>query len=248
MKTHGIVLWLAMAAACFGKSEAGGQERNWPDFRLQGIVGMGKAGSALVDGRAFPVGSVIGEFTIVDVTARGAVVEYKGERRLVRVGAGGGERKPDAGRKPEAKAAANARMADLLGPRLVDANRQSMEATKLGAQKVGIYFSAEWCPPCRQFTPKLVEAYGQMKKAGKSFEVVFASNDRSEGDMFGYMKKYGMPWKAIPFESETRSQLGSRFGVRGIPTLIVVDSAGKVLSSNGRGDIEAKGAAAYDGW
>ena len=29
---------------------------------------------------------------------------------------------------------------------------------------VGIYFSAHWCPPCRGFTPKLVEFFSELEK------------------------------------------------------------------------------------
>lgn len=38
----------------------------------------------------------------------------------------------------------------------------------------GVYASAHWCPPCRQFTPMLAQFYTRMKAMGKPFEVVFA--------------------------------------------------------------------------
>ena len=31
---------------------------------------------------------------------------------------------------------------------------------------LALYFSAHWCPPCRQFTPLLARAYSQAKQAG----------------------------------------------------------------------------------
>lgn len=34
-----------------------------------------------------------------------------------------------------------------------------------------LYFSAQWCPPCRQFTPKLNQAYLQLKRIRQDFEV-----------------------------------------------------------------------------
>ena len=49
-----------------------------------------------------------------------------------------------------------------------------------GAGKtIGLYFSAHWCPPCKAFTPKLVETFGAVKAAGKQFEMIFISSDRS---------------------------------------------------------------------
>jgi thiol-disulfide isomerase/thioredoxin len=36
---------------------------------------------------------------------------------------------------------------------------------------VALYFSASWCKPCREFTPKLVELYNKKKAEGEDFEV-----------------------------------------------------------------------------
>ena len=36
------------------------------------------------------------------------------------------------------------------------------------------------CPPCRQFTPRLVETYATLKAAGHDVEVVFVSMDRDQ--------------------------------------------------------------------
>jgi len=64
------------------------------------------------------------------------------------------------------------------------------------AEVVGVYFSAHWCPPCRQFTPILAKMYTEMRAAGKKFEVVFVSADKSESDFDMYFGE--MPWLALP--------------------------------------------------
>ena len=48
----------------------------------------------------------------------------------------------------------------LLGETLKtkDGVASTAEALK-GKQAVALYFSAHWCPPCRGFTPQLVETY-----------------------------------------------------------------------------------------
>ena len=33
-----------------------------------------------------------------------------------------------------------------------------------GKEVIGLYFSAHWCPPCRGFTPKLVEFFSELEK------------------------------------------------------------------------------------
>lgn len=42
----------------------------------------------------------------------------------------------------------------------------------------GFYFSANWCPPCRAFTPQLADAYRRIRKKEPGFEIVFVSSDR----------------------------------------------------------------------
>ena len=41
-----------------------------------------------------------------------------------------------------------------------------------------IYFSMHNCPPCREFTPLLVELYNEVNEAGKKMEVIFFSGDQ----------------------------------------------------------------------
>ena len=40
------------------------------------------------------------------------------------------------------------------------------------------YFSMHNCPPCREFTPLLVELYNESNESSKQMEVVFMSGDQ----------------------------------------------------------------------
>ena len=66
---------------------------------------------------------------------------------------------------------------------------------------VGFYFSAHWCPPCRAFTPQLVQWYHNVKKGtnGEKFDIVFLSSDKDLSEFKEYFRE--MPWFAVPYEA-----------------------------------------------
>eukprot|EP01129_Flabellula_baltica_P008147 TRINITY_DN320_c0_g1_i1.p1 TRINITY_DN320_c0_g1~~TRINITY_DN320_c0_g1_i1.p1 ORF type:complete len:425 (+),score=113.39 TRINITY_DN320_c0_g1_i1:35-1276(+) len=103
-------------------------------------------------------------------------------------------------------------------------------------EAIGIYFSAHWCGPCQNFTPKLVETYNAIKESGKEFEIVFASSDRGNEKFQEY---FGiMPWKAIPFGDKRKEELSSLYNVEGIPTLVIVNpQTGKIINDEGVGRV-----------
>jgi len=102
----------------------------------------------------------------------------------------------------------------------------------LGAKYYAIYFSAHWCPPCRGFTPELVDAYKGLKAKNPGFEVVFVSSDESKDDMQTYMSEYKMPWPAIRFDASKSIPAVQRYSGNGIPNLVFVTADGEILSSS----------------
>ena len=100
---------------------------------------------------------------------------------------------------------------------------------------VGLYFSAHWCPPCREFTPRLAEAYKEIKKnPEKPFEILFISSDQDQTQFESYFSE--MPWLALPFENrDTKEFLSKKFKVKGIPTLVLLEApSGKLINNSGR--------------
>ena len=140
--------------------------------------------------------------------------------------------------------------AGLLGPTLVNAKGKSVPvAAALGNKRlIGLYFSAHWCGPCRGFTPELVKFYKDCQKHRKSLEIIFISSDKTKQDMKGYMHETNMPWLAVPFDGQKLSSLRRKFQVAGIPTLVILDHTGQVVSQNGRWDVVMLKEKAYDCW
>ena len=132
--------------------------------------------------------------------------------------------------------------------KLINAKGKKVEAsTALKGKMVAVYFSASWCGPCRGFTPQLVDFYKSVAKK-ENIEIIFVSLDKEDKAMMNYMKKDKMPWLAIPFDAEERTNLQKTLRVAGIPHLIVFDSEGKMISPNARWDVVVLGKKAVEAW
>lgn len=132
-----------------------------------------------------------------------------------------------------------ASLEELIGTELVDAKGDKVESSSLEGKVIGLYFSASWCGPCRAFTPELVKL---RDRKDDQFEVVFVSSDRSAEDQQAYMKDYDMEWPAIPFDSPLRRELGAKYGIRGIPSLVIVDDQGNLITKDGRSEMSGSDA------
>jgi len=135
---------------------------------------------------------------------------------------------------------------EQFGEKLVTKSGEQASADVLqGKAVVGIYFSAHWCPPCRQFTPVLAELYKKVRAehGDNAFEIVFVSGDSDESSFNEY---YGeMPWTAAPYKGEASTTLDTKYEHRGIPFLVLLDAEGNKLTEDARSTLMTHGAAAY---
>jgi nucleoredoxin len=127
---------------------------------------------------------------------------------------------------------------DLKGKLVTVKNKlvQPIDAAPVTQAKyIAFYFGAGWCGPCHKFTPDLVSFYNEMKpKHSGDFEVVFVSEDTNPTEMQNYMNEMSMPWPALRWDAVKFSQAAKLAGP-GIPSLVVVDSQGRVVSNSFEG-------------
>lgn len=136
-------------------------------------------------------------------------------------------------------------LSELLPEQLRTANNEVIERSALEGRIVGLYFSASWCPPCRAFTPSLVELRDAHNEV---FEVILVGFDRTPTAHWNYMRDYKMQFLSmVPGGNESRS-LAERFGVRGIPHLAIIGPDGSVIQQNAVRDVSRNGEAALKGW
>ena len=128
---------------------------------------------------------------------------------------------------------------------------QSLADAVDGYKFVAIYFSAHWCPPCRNFTPMLCQFYEEVNKDGaKNLQVIFVTSDKDEAAFQGYYET--MPWTAVSFDADKQT-IKQQHGVQGIPMLPIFKADGTKIEENGRGTVhqnQAGGtqAAALETW
>jgi len=94
-----------------------------------------------------------------------------------------------------------------------------------GKEIILLYFSAHWCPPCRQFTTTLIKLYQKLKRKRRnnnSVEVVFCSLDYERKDYDEYIAN--MPWLCMPYQSILSKKMAKKYKAKGIPHLVVIDA------------------------
>ncbi|XP_060214260.1 probable nucleoredoxin 1 [Lycium barbarum] len=106
-----------------------------------------------------------------------------------------------------------------------------------------LYFAASWSLPSREFLPKFVTAYQEIKKKDETFEVIFISSDQDEPSFNDFFSS--MPWLALPFDDERKAFLSGRFNIVGIPVAIAISPSGCTVNTQVRHLLEMHGAGAY---
>jgi len=111
-----------------------------------------------------------------------------------------------------------------------------LEFTSLGGEQVNlaslkgkvvlIDFWATWCGPCRRVMPDLVETYKQYHDKG--FEIIGISLDKDKSQLEKYMQDTGITWRQYFDGLVWKNKIAGRFGVRGIPHIVIVDKNGAV--------------------
>lgn len=136
---------------------------------------------------------------------------------------------------PEVPAGEPSVFDEILDGNLVMLDGKKLKKNELTAKPTKLYvfyYTASWCPPCQAFTPSLVEFYDKNKN--ENFELVLITSDNSEEAMEDYAAQKKMPWPQLKQSKAASFKQKFDHGVRGIPSVIVCDLKGEIVSTNGR--------------
>ena len=93
-----------------------------------------------------------------------------------------------------------------------------------------IDFWATWCGPCLREMPHVRALHKRLEKQG--FTVLAINLDRNQEDLDKFLKENDLPWTNLVAEGARTA--ATRYGVRAIPTMMVVDQQGNVVAVSHR--------------
>lgn len=93
-----------------------------------------------------------------------------------------------------------------------------------------LMFWATWCPFCLKEIPRFQELYTTYGPKGMIFVAVNPGVNDSEAKIQQYLKKYSIDY---PVALDKGAVVTKKFGVRGAPTIVVVDKSGIIRYKGG---------------
>ncbi|NXQ84971.1 NXNL1 protein, partial [Nyctibius grandis] len=151
-------------------------------------------------------------------------------------------------------------MAALFTGKVLMANRERDEVEterELGRalenKVLLLYFGSGRCPRCRRFSPLLKDFFVRLTdefyvERASQLVLVYVSRDETEEQQSAFLRTMPKRWLALPFGDGFGRELGLRFAVSEVPTVVVLKPNGEVIAANAVEEIERVGPACFRNW
>ena len=109
---------------------------------------------------------------------------------------------------------------------LEDMDGEIHRLSDLRGRVVMVNFWATWCPPCREEMPSMEAVYQGLKDEG--FQVLAVNQWESPDQVFPYMGQLDV-YPSFPVLFDRDSSVAEAYGVKGLPTTVLIDPQGRVV-------------------
>ena len=107
---------------------------------------------------------------------------------------------------------------------------KELSLSELRGNYVLIDFWASWCGPCRKENPNVVRLYNKYHDMG--FDILGVSLDNKKERWLAAIEKDGLTWHHISDLKGWKSGPAGIYGIRSIPSTILLDKEGKIIARN----------------
>lgn len=114
-----------------------------------------------------------------------------------------------------------------------DPDGKSISLSQHRGKYVLLDFWAAWCGPCRRENPNVVKAW--KKYHAKGFDVFGVSLDKKKADWIKAIKDDELTWTHVSDLAYWNSAPAKLYGVRAIPSNVLIDPDGVIIARNLRG-------------
>ncbi len=109
---------------------------------------------------------------------------------------------------------------------LEDMDGEKYTLSSLRGKVIMINFWATWCPPCREEIPSMEAVYQSLRD--KDFIVLAINQWESPDHVFSYMGQLDV-YPTFPILFDRDSSVSDSYGVKGLPTTMLIDRQGRVV-------------------
>ena len=104
----------------------------------------------------------------------------------------------------------------------------------VGRNYLLVDFWASWCSPCREENPNLVALYNKYHERG--FDIIGVSFDSKRDRWLGAIQDDSLTWTHVSDLQGWENKAGKLYGVRSIPSNVLLDTTGVIIAKNLRGE------------